>query len=379
MITVEQVNNIVDVNETNNTITIQSVGVQGVKGDTGATGAKGDKGDTGATGATGEAGTNGTNGTNGVGVPAGGTNGQVLAKINATDYNTQWVTPSGGGASDPLVLTGNATSPTRPTDDTIKVFSKKRGGSVPLFNSSTSGNDELSYSFEQGWTAAYGIATGGGYRLPTEGSNGISITGTSNVTDVNTQAAYGLTFPLSGSAGASYRCGSYIPERIFLFNSSFWGTSGVWTGYLATPAAITNLRIGVALTTETGITDAADNDVSPNTGLYINFSSARGDTNWRYWARNTATPTVLTSTLPVLANKLYRFTIRLTRDANTHILRVDNMNDNTTSGDLVITLALPNASNGLRPIMYSKDLAATARINMYCGKQILRCAGVNNP
>lgn len=44
MITVEQVNNIVEVNEINNTITIQSVGVQGVKGDTGATGAAGTNG-----------------------------------------------------------------------------------------------------------------------------------------------------------------------------------------------------------------------------------------------------------------------------------------------------------------------------------------------
>jgi len=36
-------------------------------------------------------------GLTGEGVPAGGTTGQVLAKINATDYNTQWVT----GGSDP--------------------------------------------------------------------------------------------------------------------------------------------------------------------------------------------------------------------------------------------------------------------------------------
>lgn len=51
---------------------------------------------TGAPGATGAAGTNGTNGTNGQGVPTGGTTGQVLAKINGTDYNTQWVAPATG-------------------------------------------------------------------------------------------------------------------------------------------------------------------------------------------------------------------------------------------------------------------------------------------
>jgi hypothetical protein len=39
----------------------------------------------------GPAGTNGTNGTNGVGVPVAGTTGQILAKIDATDYNTEWI------------------------------------------------------------------------------------------------------------------------------------------------------------------------------------------------------------------------------------------------------------------------------------------------
>jgi len=43
-------------------------------------------------------GLNGTNGTNGVGVPIGGTAGQVLSKIDATNYNTQWVNQSGGGS-----------------------------------------------------------------------------------------------------------------------------------------------------------------------------------------------------------------------------------------------------------------------------------------
>lgn len=42
-------------------------------------------------------GSNGSNGTNGVGVPTGGSTGQVLTKVNGTDYNTDWETPSGGG------------------------------------------------------------------------------------------------------------------------------------------------------------------------------------------------------------------------------------------------------------------------------------------
>lgn len=36
-------------------------------------------------------------GPSGPGVPTGGTTNQILSKIDATDYNTQWVTPAGGG------------------------------------------------------------------------------------------------------------------------------------------------------------------------------------------------------------------------------------------------------------------------------------------
>lgn len=32
-------------------------------------------------------------------LPSGGTAGQVLEKIDSSDYNTQWATPSGGGGS----------------------------------------------------------------------------------------------------------------------------------------------------------------------------------------------------------------------------------------------------------------------------------------
>ena len=45
----------------------------------------------GVQGADGKDGVDGTDGVNGVGVPVGGATGQVLAKIDGTDYNTGWV------------------------------------------------------------------------------------------------------------------------------------------------------------------------------------------------------------------------------------------------------------------------------------------------
>lgn len=58
------------------------------KGDTGAAGATGPQGPTGATGATGPT---GPAGPTGPGVPVGGTDGQILAKIDGTNYNTEWI------------------------------------------------------------------------------------------------------------------------------------------------------------------------------------------------------------------------------------------------------------------------------------------------
>ena len=69
-------------------------GEQGIQGPTGATG---------ATGATGPA---------GPGVPTGGTAGQVLAKVDGTDYNTEWITPSGGGGGETKTLLTSFTSNT---------------------------------------------------------------------------------------------------------------------------------------------------------------------------------------------------------------------------------------------------------------------------
>lgn len=61
---------------------------------------RGEQGVPGEQGEPGEPGTNGTNGLNGIGVPVGGTAGQVLSKVDGQNYNTEWVTPeSGGGIS----------------------------------------------------------------------------------------------------------------------------------------------------------------------------------------------------------------------------------------------------------------------------------------
>ena len=95
-----------------------SQGATGATGPQGATGAAGANGATGATGTTGPQGTTGAAGANGAtgaigatgpGVAAGGATGQVLSKIDTTDYNTQWINPPATGApAADGILTGLA-------------------------------------------------------------------------------------------------------------------------------------------------------------------------------------------------------------------------------------------------------------------------------
>src|SRR5665213_3643211 len=69
-------------------------GPTGAAGSTGSTGTTGATGPTGPTGPTGSTGSSGATGPAGPGLPVAGTAGQVAAKIDSTDFNTQWVTPT---------------------------------------------------------------------------------------------------------------------------------------------------------------------------------------------------------------------------------------------------------------------------------------------
>jgi len=65
---------------------------------------RGDVGATGSTGATGSQGPAGADGADGEGVPVGGTTGQVLTKVDNTDYNTSWQDAGGSGLTQPQIM-----------------------------------------------------------------------------------------------------------------------------------------------------------------------------------------------------------------------------------------------------------------------------------
>ena len=122
-------------------------GPQGVQGPQGLQGPQGEKGETGATGAQGEQGVQGPQGPqgvqgpagqNGVGVIAGGTTGQVLAKKSNTDYDTEWQTPSSSGMTNPMtaqgdiIIAGAGGTPTRLAKGTAgQVLTMNSGATAP--------------------------------------------------------------------------------------------------------------------------------------------------------------------------------------------------------------------------------------------------------
>ena len=57
----------------------------------------------------------GQDGAPGVGVPSGGTTGQVLKKVSGTDYDTEWANESGGGSGGHTIINSAGTSMTQRT------------------------------------------------------------------------------------------------------------------------------------------------------------------------------------------------------------------------------------------------------------------------
>jgi hypothetical protein len=82
-----------------NGLDVTDLGEGVIQVDGGGAGMPGSAGPAGPAGATGPAGAAGAAGAAGVGVPVGGSTGQVLKKNSATDFDTGWATPAAGGGS----------------------------------------------------------------------------------------------------------------------------------------------------------------------------------------------------------------------------------------------------------------------------------------
>ena len=179
-------------------------GAQGIQGEVGPQGTQGPIGQTGAAGAAGPQGIAGTNGTNGQGVPTGGAANQVLAKIDGTNFNTTWVTPSGadnlGNHTATQALNMNSNAITGATNITATGTATLGGNAYPT-NTGTNGQV---------------LRTNGAGAL-SWGSNGASLQ-----LSVSKSAAAAQTT----SAGSSL----VLPDVVTFDNVATSPSVGTWTG-----------------------------------------------------------------------------------------------------------------------------------------------------
>ena len=132
------------------TVVSEMMGPMGATGPTGATGATGGTGATGATGAA---------GSNGIGVPTGGTTGQILKKNSNTAYDTGWTDPT--SAATWGAITGTLSSQT----DLNVALALKAPLASPTFTGTVTGGTVM-YATSvvflfAGYTEFFIITTGG--------------------------------------------------------------------------------------------------------------------------------------------------------------------------------------------------------------------------
>ena len=183
-------------------------GATGPIGPAGATGAVGPAGPVGAVGPAGPAGATGPQGAAGQGVPTGGTAGQVLTKIDATNYNTQWTTPTGGSGTFPSIELSVANN----VQQTISsLFNTSNFTTLTLSGTNagtlTGGNTWNGTTFTVGSTGAGWYQVTSNFLGVASGSNGVVTIG------------YQVALDKNGSFGTSPTAGTY-PLAFTTYDSS---------------------------------------------------------------------------------------------------------------------------------------------------------------
>ena len=175
-----------------------SPGPQGIPGPTGSPGPAGSPGPQGIPGPTGSP---GPAGSPGAGVAVGGTTDQVLAKASATNYDTKWVTPSGGGTGTVTnVSAGNlgtlfTTTVLNPTTTPNIQFTASTAAAGTVFANNTTGVATPLFVTNPRITAIANLTSNGLLRT----SGGV---GTLSV-DTSTYLTGNQTITLTGDASGS--------------------------------------------------------------------------------------------------------------------------------------------------------------------------------
>ena len=169
----------------------------------------------GAQGPAGNDGADGADGAPGQGVPTGGTVGQVLAKIDSTDYNTEWVTPTGSTDLGSFTIDNNVLDVAGGVDIYIETSEAGGGGESRLVLKPNDDNGGINPTRLEG---SYGVGiwsnttestkewlfdNNGDLKLPAGGdivdSTGASVLGSGGATALSGLSDVAIEGPIEGS------------------------------------------------------------------------------------------------------------------------------------------------------------------------------------
>lgn len=191
------------------------------------------------TGPQGAIGATGAQGPAGQGVPVGGSTGQILAKIDGTNYNTQWVTPSIGSGADGQVAfwTGASTQsgsvgllyvPSTVTLSLVNSTFSSAGRGLAITQTTADGASAyMTFRKSRGGLVTSGIGLG---TLDFQGFDG---------------TAYQISSRISASAAGTPSTG-IVPGNISFFTAN---TAGTLTSRMSIDEA-GNVGIGIGTTTQ---------------------------------------------------------------------------------------------------------------------------------
>lgn len=223
------------------------------------------KGDTGATG---------DSGATGQGVPIGGTAGQVLSKIDGTDYNTEWVTSSGYVSGPASAVSGNVVTFDGITGKLIQDSGLTLSGTntgdqvasgVTYTDTYFTGASEVQSAIDNNFVLASGAATlADGLETSLNGGT----TGQVLTKDSATDGDYSWATP-SGGGGSVYTSAQYYDGT--------GGTSVNATTYVTIPMATADFEDADYSNTAgvVTITDAGRYDIDAFVGINGTTSNYR--------------------------------------------------------------------------------------------------------
>lgn len=303
-----------------------------------------------------------------------GSNNQVLVADSAQSLGVKWatpvVTPSGADTeiqfNDGGVIGATSTftfnkvtqtvkvngeldlvsqpDPAIPATETLRVYSKKISGRTMLKAMAPSGVD---YSYQPSFfqNAIFMISSGAGTAYNVVGNTLTSVGTISHVVSEpygymanQVTANGGGSTAGTGSFTTPYYMGSQTGSNGFFFQSRMMFPTATSTGAL----------YFIGLTSGTmAASVSADNPAGSNIGWQ--YSTARGDTGWKFMTNVSPAQTVSATILPMAVNAVFDFFIYCPPHPNngTVYYRVDNITAGTTAEGSA-TATLPAGTTALR-------------------------------